>query len=356
MSKDTVDRSVAGRKLEHIRALQSDPQVERQASGFDDITLTHRALPELDMDAVDPSCEFLGKPLSFPLLISSMTGAAGDECLRINRNLAIAAQETGIAMAVGSQRVMFTDPDAKSSFALREFAPEVPLLSNLGAVQLNKGFTVDHCRAAVEVLGADALYLHLNPLQEAVQPEGDRDFAGLAEKIAHVARELDVPVVLKEVGSGLSRKDVKLGFDAGIRHFDVAGRGGTSWSRIEYHRRSEDDDDLGLVFQDWGLTTVQSVIGARETLSHYATKSTLIASGGIRDGIDMAKSVILGADLCGVAAPFLAAAQDSSDSVVRRIRKFQKEFTTAMFLLGAADIRGLAGNTSFIHSVEDGKK
>lgn len=348
MREDPQNRSVAGRKLEHIRAVLSDPHVERQASGFDKISLTHRALPELDMDAVETSCQFLGKQLPFPLLISSMTGGADDECLRMNRNLAIAAQETGVALAVGSQRVMFTNPEAKASFDLRDLAPDVPLMANVGAVQLNKGFTLEHCKAAVDVLKADALYLHLNPLQEAVQPEGDRDFTGLAAKIADVAHGLDVPVVLKEVGSGLSQADVTLGLDAGIRHFDVAGRGGTSWSRIEYHRRSEEDDDLGLVFQDWGLTTVESLIEARETLSQYTQKTTLIASGGIRDGVDMAKSVILGADLCGVAGPFLAAAQDSSDSVVKKIKKFKREFTTAMFLLGCADLQSLKGNLSLI--------
>nr|WP_255723203.1 type 2 isopentenyl-diphosphate Delta-isomerase [Thalassobius sp. Cn5-15] len=334
--------------MEHIRAIHADPEVERGASGFDRVALTHRALPELDMDAIDTHCDFLGKGLRFPLLISSMTGGAGDECLELNRNLAIAAQETGVAMAVGSQRVMFTNTEARASFDLRAFAPDVPLLANVGAVQLNKGFTLDHCRAAVEVLAADALYLHLNPLQEAVQPEGDRDFSGLAAKIADVAQHLDVPVILKEVGSGLSQTDVNLGLASGICHFDVAGRGGTSWSRIEYHRRSDDDDDLGLVFQDWGLTTVDSLIAAQEILSQCETKTTLIASGGIRNGVDMAKAVILGADLCGVAAPFLAAAQVSSDAVVSKIRKFQKEFTTAMFLLGAADVHTLQGNTSLI--------
>nr|WP_247744820.1 type 2 isopentenyl-diphosphate Delta-isomerase [Shimia sp. R11_0] len=334
--------------MEHIRAIQSDPQVERRASGFDQISLTHRALPELDFDQIDTTCTFLGKPLSFPLLISSMTGGSGEECLQLNRNLAIAAQETGVAMAVGSQRVMFTNHDAAASFDLRALAPDVPLLANIGAVQLNKGFSLEHCRAAVDVLKADALYLHLNPLQEAVQPEGDRDFSDLTSKIAQITHHLDVPAILKEVGSGLSQADIDLGLTAGVSHFDVAGRGGTSWSRIEYHRRSDDDDDLGLVFQDWGLTTVESLIGARETLSHHQRKTTLIASGGIRNGVDMAKSVILGADLCGVAAPFLEAAQDSSNSVVRKIRKFQKEFITAMFLLGTANVQSLQGNTSLI--------
>ncbi len=348
MNTSAQNQSVAGRKLDHLRAVLADPEVERGGSGFDRVALTHRALPDLDLNDIDTSCRFLGKPLSFPLLISSMTGGANNEIIRINHNLAAAAEETGVALAVGSQRVMFTHPEARNSFDLRKIAPTVPLVANIGAVQLNHGMGVDECRKAVEALGADGLYLHLNPLQEAVQPEGDRNFAGLADKIAEISRSLEVPVLLKEVGSGLSRADIEAGLTAGIRHFDVAGRGGTSWSRIEYHRRAVDDDDLGIVFQDWGLTTVESLLEARETLSQHAVPATVIASGGIRNGIDMAKSLVLGADICGVAAPFLAAAQDSSDLVVQKIKKLQREFTTAMFLLGCGDCRTLKGNISLL--------
>lgn len=345
---ESHDRSVAGRKLGHLRAISADPDVERRASGFDRIALTHRALPELDFDVIDTSTTFLSKPLAFPLLISSMTGGAGDEIERINRNLAEAAEATGVAMAVGSQRVMFTNPEARKSFELRQYAPNVPLIANIGAVQLNYGVTPEQCAEAVDVLGADGLYLHLNPLQEAVQPEGDRNFAGLAEKIADLASQMKVPVLLKEVGAGLSKADVEKGLAAGIRHFDMAGRGGTSWSRIEYHRRQEDHDDLGLIFQDWGLTTAECLVESRETLSQFADQTTVIASGGIRNGVDMAKSMILGADLCGVAAPFLSAAQDSSARVVQTIKKFQSEFQTAMFLLGCGDFSSLKGNISLI--------
>lgn len=348
MNARAQNQSVAGRKLDHLRAVLADPDVERGASGFDRVALIHRALPDLDLEQIDTSCRFLGKDLSFPLLISSMTGGANDEIIRINRNLSAAAEETGVAMAVGSQRVMFTNPEARASFELRNIAPSVPLIANIGAVQLNCGMGLSECRRAVEVLGADGLYLHLNPLQEAVQPEGDRNFAGLAAKIAEISNALDVPVLLKEVGSGLSGADVESGLNAGIRHFDVAGRGGTSWSRIEYHRRAAEDDDLGIVFQDWGLTTVESLLEARETLSQHAMPATVIASGGIRNGIDMAKSLILGADICGVAAPFLAAAQESSDLVVQKIKKFQREFTTAMFLLGCGGCRTLKGNVSLL--------
>ncbi len=348
MNARTQNQTVASRKLDHLRAVLADPDVERGNSGFDHVKLIHRALPETDLDQIDTSCRFLGKSLRFPLLISSMTGGANDEIIRINRNLAAAAEETGVAMAVGSQRVMFTNPEARASFDLRDIAPTVPLIANIGAVQLNYGMGVDECRRAVEVLGADGLYLHLNPLQEAVQPEGDRNFSDLAAKIANICKSMDVPVLLKEVGSGLSRADIESGLGAGVRHFDVAGRGGTSWSRIEYHRRADEDDDLGIVFQDWGLTTVESLLDARETLSQQATPVTVIASGGIRNGIDMAKSLILGADMCGVAAPFLAAAQESSDLVVKKIKKFQREFTTAMFLLGCGGCRTLKGNISLL--------
>ena len=344
------DRSVAGRKLDHLRAILDDPEVERHRSGFDQLRLAHRALPELDLDAVDTSATFLGKPLSFPLLISSMTGGTGDEIARINHNLAKAAEETGVAMSVGSQRVMFTDPAAATSFQLRSSAPTVPLISNIGGVQLNAGLDHSHCQRAVDALQADGIYLHLNPLQEAVQVEGDRDFSGLSDRIADLATKMSVPVLLKEVGAGLSGADAEMGYAAGIRHFDVAGRGGTSWSRIEYHRRADDDDDLGLVFQDWGLTTVESLLETRAVLVNKGDPTTLIASGGLRDGVDMVKSMILGADICGLAAPFLTAAQDSSAQVVRKINKLRREFQTAMFLLGCGDVISLKGNTSLIRS------
>lgn len=347
---NTPDGDIGGRKLDHLRAMENDPEVERRTGGFDRIRLTHRALPELDFDAIDTSTRFLGKDLRLPLLISSMTGGAAAEILSINRNLAQAAERCGVAMAVGSQRVLFSDVRARASFELRDLAPSVPLIGNIGAVQLNYGVTPDQCLDAIDVLGADALYLHLNPLQEAVQPEGDRDFAGLVRAIADLAPHLPVPIILKEVGAGLSVADLDRGYAAGIRHFDVAGRGGTSWSRIEYHRRQEDGDDLGLVFQDWGLTTAECLLDATPYLDQKADPTTLVASGGIRNGIDMAKSLILGAYMCGVAGPFLRAAQESADAVVRQIQKLERELRTAMFLLGCGSLSELRNNTSLIRS------
>ena len=331
------------RKIEHIRAIERDPLTDRDGRWFDRILLTNRALPELALDDIDPSVDFLGKRLSFPLLISSMTGGDHELVRMINTNLAKAAEQCGVAMAVGSQRVMFTHPAAEASFALREHAPTTVLIGNVGGVQLNYGFDLDKCRRAVEVLGADALYFHLNPLQEAVQPEGDTDFRGVADKIGAIRRELDVPVLLKEVGAGLSAADIALGLEQGVTHFDLAGTGGTSWSRIEHHRR-HDDSDIGVRFQDWGLPTPVALKQAEPFLD----RATLIASGGLRDGIDMAKSVILGASLCGMAAPLLQPAMESAEAVVAVIKRLRREFITAMFLLGTPDVSALFRNTALI--------
>lgn len=331
------------RKLEHIRAIERDPLTDRSMHYFDRIKLMHRALPEISLNEVDTSCTFLGYQLSFPMLISSMTGGDHELVKTINRNLAIAAQKTGVAMAVGSQRVMFTAPESRASFELRGLAPDVPLIANLGAVQLNYGVNAELAMQAVDCLKADALYLHLNPLQEAVQPEGDTDFSNLGEAIAELVKEVPVPVMLKEVGSGLSPADIALGLEAGIKYFDVAGTGGTSWSRIENHRR-KDSSDLGLKFQDWGIPTPIAL----EKASPYLSLATIVASGGLRDGIDMVKSVILGASLCGMAAPLLKPAMKSADAVVEEIEKIKKEFRTAMFLLGAPDVATLFNNRAFL--------
>ena len=342
------------RKIEHIQVIESDKLTDRQGNYFDAIRLKHRALPEIALRDVDTRCEFLGKSLAFPLLISSMTGGDHKIIQRINKNLAQAAEHCKVAMGVGSQRVMFSSETARNSFDLRKYAPTTVLLSNLGAVQLNEGFTLEKVRALIDVLDADGLYLHLNPLQEAIQIEGDTDFSNLHLKIAELVKQLDIPVLLKEVGSGLSVEDLELGVKAGIQYFDVAGKGGTSWSRVEHQRNQKRQipnadkrlglDQLGLCFQDWGIDTVSSL----KMLSAHSSGVTLISSGGLRDGIDMAKSVILGASICGLAAPFLKPAMESSEAVIFEIEKLHKEFKTAMFLLGIKDIESLFKNDSLI--------
>jgi len=340
--KDPVNE----RKIQHIRIIDADRDVDRRMYYFDALRLRHRALPELNLEEVDTTTEFLGKRLSFPLLISSMTGGDHDLVRTINRNLAVAAETAGVAMGVGSQRVMFGSPEARRSFMIREHAPSALLFSNIGAVQLNHGFTVDMCREAVEVLDADGLYLHLNPLQEAVQPEGDTDFGGLSARIIHLASSLEVPVILKEVGAGISREDAALFRGTPVRIIDVAGSGGTSWSRIENHRSegTATTEGLGVVFQDWGIPTP---VALRE-LAPFRDEFKLIASGGIRSGVDMAKAVILGASLCGLASPFLKPATESSDAVLAVIERLRVEFVTAMFLLGARCVDDLQGNESLV--------
>lgn len=330
------------RKEDHLRIVAEEKGVDRNRQAFAAIQLIHRALPQLDLAEVDTSTEFLGKRIACPLLISSMTGGAGAEIARINRNLARAAEAEGIGMAVGSQRVYFANKDAADSFRLREYAPTVPLLGNLGAVQFNYGMDASHCQEVAGLLDADGFYLHLNPLQESVQPEGDTNFYGLAEKMATVVRELNVPVLAKAVGAGLSAADASLLIRAGVQYIDVAGAGGTSWSLIEAHR--SEDPSLGELFADWGVPTPQALVMLRP----YREQVTLIASGGIRSGIDIAKALVLGASLCGVAGPFLKPAMESPDAVRVVIQRYKREFKTAMFLLGCRTVRNLIGNEALL--------
>lgn len=337
--------SVNTRKLEHLSTIAREAGMDRNGHYFDRVRLRHRALPEVDLSKVNPSVTFLGKRLNMPFLISSMTG--GDHTLirRINRRLARAAARCRVAMGVGSQRVMFTHPASRDSFALREVAPKIVLLANLGAVQLNHGFGVAECREAVEAIGADGLILHLNPLQEAVQPGGNTNFEGLADRIGEVVRELKCPVIVKEVGAGISREDADLLVERGVRYLDVAGSGGTSWSRIEAARAGEcEEDDLGVRFQDWGLTTPEALAD----LAPLRDRVTLIASGGIRNGLDMVKAMVLGASLAASARPLLDAAIESEARVVALLERWQREIVTAMFLLGQADTAGLIGNRALL--------
>ncbi len=333
------------RKIEHLQALLQDKHVERNGRYFDDMQLMHRALPEIDLDEIDPSIEILGRQLAFPLLISSMTGGTGIQMLEVNQRLAQAAQATRVAMGVGSQRVMFTHPSARKSFRLRELAPDALLLGNLGAVQLKNGFGLEQAQAAIDVLQADGLFLHLNPLQEAVQPEGNTNFSGLAMAIGDLQRHLHAPLILKEVGAGLSPADIELGLAQGINWFDVAGRGGTSWSRIEQQRR-DGEDQLGITLQDWGISTPQALRLARP----YMEQANFIASGGLRNGLDMVKSVIMGGCLCGIAAPLLAPAMQSTEAVIRVIEALKKEFVTVMFLLSVRHLDQLVLNDGLVLS------
>ena len=326
------------RKADHIRInLEENVQFPTLTNGFERYRLTHQALPELDLQAVDTRVPLLGKTLRLPLLISSMTGgteAAG----AINRNLAAGAQARGIAMGLGSQRTGIEQPETAGTFRVRDLAPDILLFANLGAIQLNYRYGVDQCRRAVDMIEADALILHLNPLQEAVQADGDWNWSGLLTKIEAVVRQVGVPVVAKEVGWGVSARAARRLVEAGVAVIDVAGAGGTSWTEVEYHRATSDAfRRLARAFADWGIPTAESLAQVRAV----APDLPLIASGGMRTGIEAAKAVALGASVVGVASSFLKAAAAGPEQVVETIDQFAAELRVAMFCAGAADLAAL---------------
>lgn len=332
MHDERPDGATPSRKAEHIRInVERDVAAKGIDNGFDAYRFVHRALPEVDLAQVDLSAEVFGRRLAAPLLISCMTGGT-PEARRINRRLASVAQERGLAMGLGSGRALVESPESADTFEVRSLAPDILLFANIGAVQLNKGYGLAECRRLVELLGADALVLHLNPLQEALQPEGDVCFAGLLAKIAALCAGSPFPVVVKEVGWGINAAEVLALFDAGAAAVDVAGAGGTSWSEVERHRIVEPwRARVAAAFAGWGTPTAQAVAEAREV----AHDGTIIASGGIRTGIDAAKALALGADLVGIAGPFLRAAAESAKAAMDLAGEMVETLRIAMFCVGA---------------------
>ena len=327
------------RKEEHITInLEQDVQFPNLTTGLERYRFLHRALPEINLSEVSTAVSIFGKTLQSPIFISSMTGGT-ERARKINRHLAAAAQEAGLAMGVGSQRAAIENGDLADTFHLRDVAPDILLFANLGAVQLNYKYGLDHCRRAVEMIGADALILHFNALQEAVQPEGDTNFAGLMEKVAAICQQIEVPVIAKEVGWGFSPADIKLLAEAGVRAIDVAGSGGTSWSEVEYHRApTAFHARVARSFADWGIPTADAIRYVREA----APQIPVFASGGLRDGIDIAKSVALGATLAGMAGPFLKAADQSVDDALELIRITNAQLRVAMFCTGSRTLAELS--------------
>jgi isopentenyl-diphosphate delta-isomerase len=333
-----MNDGIEGRKREHIdTVLKEDVGAKGVASGFGDYFFEHVALPEIDLDAVVTGCDLFGRALKAPLLISSMTG--GTAVARdINLRLAEAAQELGIAMGVGSQRAAIEDPASADTFRVRSKAPDILLFGNLGAVQLNYGYGLDEARRAVEMIGADALFLHLNPLQEAVQAEGDRNWTGLLRKIEALCGTLGVPVVAKEVGNGISARVARRLVDAGVAAIDVAGAGGTSWSEVEAYRQPDPKiRHVAHSYAGWGIPTA---LALRETVQ-AVSGVPVFASGGIRSGIDAAKAIRLGASLVGMAAPVLGDAVAAAEEVRDRMEAVIAELRIAMFCTGSADLAGL---------------
>jgi len=266
------------RKADHIKINLEQNVHSGLTTGLENYRFVHEALPELDLNRIDASLSLFGKKLHSPILISSMTGGTS-AAETINLRLAEAAQECGIAMGVGSQRAAIENPDQAQTFRVRTVAPNILLFANLGAVQLNYGYGIDQCRKAVDMIQADALILHLNPLQEAVQDAGDTNFAGLAKKLEVISNKLEVPVIVKEVGWGISERTAKLLADCGVQAIDVAGAGGTSWSQVEMHRAPDEfTRQLAATFVGWGIPTSESILNVKKAIPSM----TVFASGGIK--------------------------------------------------------------------------
>jgi isopentenyl-diphosphate delta-isomerase len=326
------------RKTEHLRiSLEENVRFRNLTTGLERYRFVHQALPEMSRDDIDLSTTLLDKDLRAPLIISSMTGGT-EEAETINKNLALAAQIHGLGMGVGSQRAALEEPNLSHTYQVRDVAPDILLLANLGAVQLNYGYGVEHCQRAVEMIEADGLILHLNPLQEALQPEGNTDFSGLLAKIEEVCRALSVPVIVKEVGWGISEEVARKLAESGVAAIDVAGAGGTSWSEVEMHRAdSETLRRVAAAFADWGIPTAESI----QMVRRAAPGVNLIASGGIRTGVEAAKAIALGADAVALATPFLKPATVSPEIVGEKIREILEELHTAMFCVGARNLQEL---------------
>ena len=318
------------RKLEHIRInLQEDVQGKGVSSGFEVYRFEHRALPEIDLAGVSTRSSLFGRALDAPLLISSMTGGV-PRALEINQNLARAAQRLRVAMGLGSQRVALEKRDAEAYFRVRDLAPDILLFANLGAVQLNNGYGVDECLRAVEMVKADALFLHLNPLQEALQPEGNVNFAGLAERIGAVCRAIHVLLA-----------------ERGVAGIDVAGAGGTAWSEVERHRApTELRRRIAAAFSGWGVSTAECLVEVHRALPHLP----VFASGGIRTGIDAAKAIGLGAVLVGLASPVLRAAAESAEAAYDAVYEVGEELRITMFCTGASTLGDLATSGRLIRA------
>jgi len=330
------------RKADHLRiCLDNDIEFHKNTTGLEKYHFQHCCLPELALSEIDLSTSFLGKTLGAPLLVSSMTG--GTELAKVvNWRLAEVAEAYQLAMGVGSGRVILENPAVIPTFAVRSIAPTIPLFANLGAVQLNYGYGVDQCRKLVDILEADALILHINPLQECIQPRGDTNFSGLLEKITQLANKLPVPIIAKEVGNGISGSMAAKLIAAGVSALDVAGAGGTSWAKVEGERAENPlQARLGETFRDWGIPTADCVVQVRAIAPHIP----LIASGGLRNGLEVGKAIALGADLAGLALPFLKAATESTQAIQDLVEVLMAELRTTLFCTGNVNLAQLKQTT-----------
>jgi isopentenyl-diphosphate delta-isomerase len=332
------DDLILGRKDQHLDVVLSGGGRHALASGFDDWRFVHEALPDLDHAKIDLGADFLGRRLQAPLLISAMTGGPA-RAEAINARLAEAAQHLGIALAVGSQRAAI-EGGATGGLdrSLRDRAPDTPILANIGAAQLTQGFGVEQAQRALDMIGADALVVHLNPLQEACQPEGDRDWWGVGAALQALIRDLDAPVIVKETGAGISAVTAQRLIAMGAAGVDVAGAGGANWGLIEGERATDPADKAhAAAFAAWGIPSARAIAEARNALP----EALIIGSGGVRDGVDVAKAVRLGADVVGMASGVIQAATESTEAVVAHFQTVIRQLRTVCFCTNAANMAAL---------------
>ncbi|KAA0549532.1 type 2 isopentenyl-diphosphate Delta-isomerase [Bacillus sp. BGMRC 2118] len=341
--RDNVNK----RKADHIQiCLNDDVNGKGMTTGFEHFSFIHQALPEVDFTDINVETFFLGKQVATPFLISSMTGGT-EKAMIINQNLAIAAEEKGWSFGVGSGRAAVEDPERAYTFQIRKYAPSIPIIANVGAVQLNYGFGVDECKKIVDLVEAEALVLHLNSLQELIQPEGNTNFRGLFQKIEELCKSFHHPIGVKEVGWGINGKLARRLFDVGISFIDVAGAGGTNWSQVEKHRTTDPlKRAVAEAISGFGIPTSECLLDIKQ----YESTGTLIASGGLGNGVEAAKAIALGADLAGFGRSILAEAVTSEKALIERFTQTEYELKAAMFSIGAASISELK-NTSFIKRV-----
>lgn len=335
------------RKLKHIKVNLEENVEGDVLNGFQDVKLIHRALPELDLDEVDTSISLFGKELSAPLIISAITGGT-EKAKKINEKLAKIAERKRIGIGLGSQRIAIDQPDTRDTFSIvRDIAPDALVLGNLGCPQLAEGWGADEVKQAIDMINADAVCLHMNPLQEAVQLGGDTNYKGILEKIKAITSTVNKPIVMKETGCGVSYEDAVLMERAGVKGIEVSGVGGTSWSAVEYHIAKEagikEQEYLGKALWNWGIPTAISVV---ETSGK--TKLKIIASGGIRTGQEMVKAIVLGAEVAGMAKPFLEKAMESEEKLNEYVESLVNEFKVVMFLVGAKNIQELQKKPALI--------
>jgi len=327
-----------GRKAEHLHiCLNENVQARQITTGFEDVSLVHRALPETDRDNIELSTTIFNHRLKAPLIVGAMTGGT-EKAAKINAAVAEAVENLGLGMEVGSQRAAIEETKLEETFSItRKKAPTAFLVANIGGIQLVRDHSIKEAKKAVDMINADALAIHLNPLQEAIQPEGETNYKGVLAKIGEIAQELDVPVIVKETGAGMASEEAKMLKNVGVAGIDVAGAGGTSWAAVEYHRAKKKGDEsrqrLGETFWDWGIPTAVSLVEVVQSVD-----VPVIASGGIRSGVDVAKALALGASLTSLALPILRPALDGPEKVENKLQFIIEELRNTMFLLGAKSL------------------